>query len=850
MVGVQEVTAQAAGEQVAGKTTHTHHASSDPYPIQSSHTQIQSAFRRGDQANRLLVGSDHKRLAKRSETDSIGTTRSFFVRNVLELSAWDTVQARLIERSERVRLWVETSESQLLEERHQLQQVADSLLWYAETGLPSRAREGHLGILDVLEQYFGAPTDVDGDDHIDVVLLDIRDRFRQTGGYVAGFFDPVNLTDAPYSNKRDIVYLDTYPSIRYNGSISLTNAAATLAHELQHLIHSQYEQAGARTFVNEGLSEYAEVLCGFAARDPQAYLGDSRRTLLSWRYDDPLPDYARASLWTRFLFRRIGDDAISSLVQSQEVGKVAIESLLARSGEEDLESLFLDWGRSLLGATTDDGPAYGFGRQGRDRISFGGVNQVSSIPDINKVELPPLSNSFAAVPYANVMSIRFNHSEGPTLSTAVYSTRPDGSGHLHAAKGGTSQRIESEGRHVSQRVLFSNSDAHAPDTTRSSVSLSGQHSARMKTLKYDDGTADAFIGYAKYLMLSDSEQKIALRFSPGDESWVYGMSANLIFRNQVRGSDLTAESPRDLMVGIAYCDGHSVQQPITPPRKVQVHSPLNEVGYVYLSLAEEYAALSAIDEPFCVVLKNDEDDQNYFAVALDDSGVDAGRWSPGRSGDWKKLSHRDDFGEDVFSGYSPMIRAHTLVGQSAVLLREDELMIEHDHDSVFVQVKTDRPVDSSRTRATATTTQGSGWRTEGQVSHSGLTFAFPIEPTATYTFDVSVAFADRAEVRTRTVEWTPGIEQIMQVAAVYPQPAATRLSIRQVVYSPGMIRESLYDAAGRLVRKWPERDVFPGRQTTTKDLSELAAGVYYLQATLKSQDSQLHVSTHPVVIVR
>ncbi|MBE7413662.1 MAG: hypothetical protein L6Q54_13030 [Leptospiraceae bacterium] len=123
-------------------------------------------------------------------------------------------------------------------------------------------------------QAFGAPSDIDNDGKITVIVLDIIDGSTSSSGFVAGFFDPVNFyTDDPSkslrSNQKEILYMDGKELAALEGR-SPGSFLITLAHELQHLIRFQYELATNTeddTWINEGTSEVASDITGFG---PQA----------------------------------------------------------------------------------------------------------------------------------------------------------------------------------------------------------------------------------------------------------------------------------------------------------------------------------------------------------------------------------------------------------------------------------------------------------------------------------------------------------------------------------------------------------------------------------------------------
>jgi len=99
------------------------------------------------------------------------------------------------------------------------------------------------------------------DAKLTILLLNIKDNYPISSSYVAGYFAPINLFEYPYSNRRDMIYLDTYPS--EPGS---AESNGTLAHEMQHLMNFvsswvyrfEDELELMDTWIDEGLSSAAE----------------------------------------------------------------------------------------------------------------------------------------------------------------------------------------------------------------------------------------------------------------------------------------------------------------------------------------------------------------------------------------------------------------------------------------------------------------------------------------------------------------------------------------------------------------------------------------------------------------
>ncbi|MDR2491627.1 MAG: hypothetical protein LBD20_09530 [Spirochaetaceae bacterium] len=114
-------------------------------------------------------------------------------------------------------------------------------------------------IYPVVVDSFGEPLSNVYDRRITLLLLDVRDGFSGSGGYVAGYFYPNDLVHTADSNILTMLYIDTNP-----GFNAMDNIYSTTAHELQHLINYSIRLSKANnpfdTWIDEGLSTGAEYL--------------------------------------------------------------------------------------------------------------------------------------------------------------------------------------------------------------------------------------------------------------------------------------------------------------------------------------------------------------------------------------------------------------------------------------------------------------------------------------------------------------------------------------------------------------------------------------------------------------
>ena len=174
------------------------------------------------------------------------------------------------------------------------------------------------GIYEQMVALFGAPADVDGDPRIYVVVAHVADPL------LVGLFDPRVAAWSDASRRRDTLYLSS-TWVHRRPYV----ARGTMAHEFQHLIHWNYDPREI-TFFNEGLSEYAEYLCGFQLRSPAGYFSNANVLLTGW--NSTLDDYSRAALWTRYLADQFGLPFIRRFVQNANNGIPGFEQSLSQSG--------------------------------------------------------------------------------------------------------------------------------------------------------------------------------------------------------------------------------------------------------------------------------------------------------------------------------------------------------------------------------------------------------------------------------------------------------------------------------------------------------------------------------------
>lgn len=264
---------------------------------------------------------------------ALGDTRNFRVRNLTN-NTWRTVGFTLRGLSSDIRIWVENGE---FAPDKVNQEVVDGLLEAMSSSTPELSIDPSRGIIEISTEIFGNKPNVDGSGILNILITDVIDGWTpgSNRGFVAGFFDPVDLVPGnSNSNGADIIYLNSRPLIYNEGQVNPVRVRSVAAHELQHLIHANY--GALHIFQNEGQSEWAELLTGFSGRSP-VYLSNPLeidRELYTWRRDSPevLIDYQRASLLHSYLFERFGAEATGALTRASGGRLLAYETLAASQG--------------------------------------------------------------------------------------------------------------------------------------------------------------------------------------------------------------------------------------------------------------------------------------------------------------------------------------------------------------------------------------------------------------------------------------------------------------------------------------------------------------------------------------
>jgi immune inhibitor A len=167
------------------------------------------------------------------------------------------------------------------------------------------------------------------------------------GSGVAGYYssaDQYSRLANPYSNEKELFYINLE---WLNGTGDYHYYETVLAHEFQHMIH-WYNDSNEWTWLNEGLSEFAQEVTGFGTDTVfvNAFVNQPDTQLNGWHLD-PVGNathYGASYLFVHYLNARFGDGFLTALVAQPADGIGGVQAALDAEGEGLVfDTLFADW---------------------------------------------------------------------------------------------------------------------------------------------------------------------------------------------------------------------------------------------------------------------------------------------------------------------------------------------------------------------------------------------------------------------------------------------------------------------------------------------------------------------------
>ncbi|WP_186843687.1 Ig-like domain-containing protein [Acetobacterium tundrae] len=251
-----------------------------------------------------------------SAVDEQDSTQDFHTWNY-ETGGNDLTNARLAYIGTHSEIWVETDTPDNImmvitdEEARQLGEEFDN------------------NIYPLVRENFYTESDVNGDGRVAILCYNIVQELNSVDPTIGGYFSAEDLYDTEFSNKREMFYLDTLPTMGVGDSNpDFTIVYGLLAHEFQHMVNYNcnviVEGNEQGLWLNEALSEAAGYMY-----EVSSDLGDETvhanrimeyneseavrngKSLFYWDNSDMIPNYALSFLFSQYL-RTQADAALGS----------------------------------------------------------------------------------------------------------------------------------------------------------------------------------------------------------------------------------------------------------------------------------------------------------------------------------------------------------------------------------------------------------------------------------------------------------------------------------------------------------------------------------------------------------
>lgn len=555
----------------------------------------------------------------------IGEQREFFAIN-MTTNTYYRLTATLKAQGTMSRIWVENAS---LDSNYVTDQIVAAILDNLEHHTAEGSIDPNKGILEIDTEYFGEPPNYDGDGIVDFLMLDIKDGWQPGQGFIAGYFTSHDQTTGYGSNKMDMLYLDTYPGVYYNGRYTTATVMGTTSHEFQHLIHFNYDPAEL-TFFNEAMSQLAATYCGYGVDDPMRYLSQPNSNLIVW--NSTLYDYARANVFSLYLAEQFGPDFIRAFVQSSMQGIGAINAVLASFGyQERFPDVYQNFLVANIVNDTSVDKRYGY-----------------SHPDMQGVKA------------YNENIVNFPETKTATLSQygALYYTIRGGKNAVIRPQGtGAFAKLVRMGNPVEVVDLQLNSDNAEPGfgndysmayvvfgTTGSdenvSLNVQAEQNALFAELKYDDGTPDQFGDGYTYLGTGDST---------AGYGWVveYEMPENTF--NLLQSMKILVSGGGEVQIRILSWNNGAPGEDLVDPIDAVFNTGWNEKDLTSYNIT--------LPQKFFIGFTH-KNDQAAVYVGMDNSTTTNHTWIFRPNGNHQELS---SLGNGDYAGYNMMIRATVLV---------------------------------------------------------------------------------------------------------------------------------------------------------------------------------------------
>jgi len=542
--------------------------------------------------------------------DTVGSLRAFFVPNRVTFT-FDRITARLRAKGALTQVWVDTTE---LNNQHVTQTEVNAMLRALEDQTPPASRDPNRGIIELDNEIFGNPPNIDSDGLTDFLIVDIKDGWQPgQGSFIAGFFTSNDqFPGAAGSNARDLLYIDSFPTIFSNDRRTVGLAVSVLAHEYQHLIHYNYDK-DETGFVNEGLSELAMLACGYQAESPVQYLGNPDTPLFNW--NNEAPDYSRAALFTLYYHEQFGDAILQQVIQDAGNNDAGLRNVFARAGS-DLNQVIENWHLANYLQDRNVDTKYGY------KSPIGSLpREAQNHSDPNQNRPGEVVQSYAAdyIAFSFGDSLKATFLSGAPLNVKAIKLGA-GLKQIVDVPLGAPYAVPEFGNAVS-KVVFAVINRSAVAAIYS-YNAQGKPKGVLVEAAYDDGTPDIFTANASFLGFGNDSKGFgwAVKFTPEiPANQLVAAKLLVVFDQEFQGSSTPANAPKDFLFHVWRDNNGLPGSDMIAPFLVSTdRRSTNGREFLNIDLSPHAAALKNLG-PVYIGFTEDDDDTVGTNMGMDNS---------------------------------------------------------------------------------------------------------------------------------------------------------------------------------------------------------------------------------------
>ncbi|MCB8987986.1 MAG: immune inhibitor A [Ardenticatenaceae bacterium] len=257
---------------------------------------------------------------------------------------------------------------------------------------------------------------VDNDPHFTILHLSGASNNSELGYFSSVDEYPRSLYSD--SNQQEMVYL-----IMGNLELGEDLYYGTLVHEIQHLIQ-WYVDPNEATWLNEGLSQLAEIYLGFDTATPIDYTRRPETQLNTWDYESDYVDahYSAAYLYSVYLWEQLGEQAIQELSRHPANGLAGVNAILqGYAPDRSLADFTADWAAANFLDDPAAGPRYNYDSLDLGRPSFDW--RIKQLPQAATSELDQFGVHYIDLDFRGPVNITF---AGDTMTQLIDSAPTSG----------------------------------------------------------------------------------------------------------------------------------------------------------------------------------------------------------------------------------------------------------------------------------------------------------------------------------------------------------------------------------------------------------------------------------------